>query len=112
MNTIHDPLTINLHGQTRKFLAKLPATSPYAASLLNASSRAELLEILSHLLAVPGLTLSVATTFRPILLDLCARWLHDEDNAEDRLGALCLLIEVHEELYPCVTLPLVLLKHS
>ncbi|KAG1796060.1 uncharacterized protein HD556DRAFT_1471547 [Suillus plorans] len=38
----------------------------------------------------------------PLSIDLCARWLHDDDDIEDRFIAFRLLIELHEELYPCL----------
>jgi hypothetical protein len=51
---------------------------------------------------MPSLTVAVATIFRPILLDLCARWLHSGEIIEEHLIASCLLLEVHEELFPLV----------
>ncbi|KAG2106569.1 uncharacterized protein F5147DRAFT_774850 [Suillus discolor] len=38
--------------------------------------------------------------FEPLLIDLCARWLHDDDDIEDRFIAFRLLIELHEKLHP------------
>lgn len=99
-SAIHDPLAINLRRQKRALLSDIPADSPYAAALLSARTNTELLAALSALLAEPALTLSIATYFRPILFDLCARWLDDSQNTEDQLVALCLLVEVHEELFP------------
>jgi len=97
---LHDPLTINLHKQTRALTAVIPPDSPLSAALINAPSYKFLLDTLSTALALPALTLSVATAFRPILLDLCARWLHSSENTEEQLVALCLLLEFHEELFP------------
>lgn len=97
-----DPLAINLRKQTAVFSAQLPEHSPYAHSLKTASSRTDILNILSYLLSLPAYTIAVATAFRPILLDLCARWLHDEENELERLEALCLLLEIHLEVYPYV----------
>ena len=94
------PLTINLHRQTRFLLSKIPSESPYATAVTQAPSPAALLEILSQLLYLPAFTLIVAKTFRPLLLDLCARWLQDDENIENKLVALSLLLEPHEELYP------------
>ncbi|EGN98495.1 hypothetical protein SERLA73DRAFT_110025 [Serpula lacrymans var. lacrymans S7.3] len=99
-NTVHDPLTINLAKQTRALLCCIPAESIYAQNVIQASSPKDLLSTLSRLLAVPALTLLVAKTFRPLLLDLCVRWLHDDDDLENRFAALCLLIEPHEEIFP------------
>jgi midasin len=59
-----------------------------------------LLATLSSLLAVPSLTLAVAGLFRPILIPLCAQWLADPEQIEEKLVALCLLIQQHEELFP------------
>jgi midasin len=56
-----------------------------------------LLATLSSLLAVPSLTLTVSNLFRPILIPLCAQWLADPEEIEEKL---CLLIQPHEELFP------------
>lgn len=100
-SAIHDPLAINLHRQTRSLLSIIPSSS-HTTDLLDASSTPKLLAILSRLLAVPALTLTIASLYRPILFDLCARWLEIQDNTEEQLVALCLLLEIHEELYPYV----------
>ena len=101
LSGLPDPLTINLRRQTT---ALLSTSSQYAIDIQNASSTTQLLAILSKLLAMPALTLTIATLYRPILYDLCARWLEDHQNIEDNLVALCLLIQVHEELFPFVCL--------
>ena len=98
--TFNHPLTINLHRQTQFLLSKIPSESPYATAVTQAPSPAALLEILSQLLYLPAFTLIVAKAFRPLLLDLCARWLQDDENIENKLVALSLLLEPHEELYP------------
>lgn len=97
---VHNPLGINLKKQTSILISRLPQDSPYANALKKVSTRSELLETLSRLLAVPGLTNAVATAFRPLLLDLCARWLHTDEYRDERLEAFCLLLEIHPELYP------------
>lgn len=97
---IHDPLTLNLNRQIRCFLEELPLDSPHRAALVSASSRTELLTVLSHLLSTPGCTTTIATLFRPLLLDLAARWLADDGHLEDRLEASALLLEIHPELFP------------
>ena len=99
---LHDPLTINLRRQTAALLSAIPTS--YAIVIQNASSTKQLLAILSKLLALPPLTQTIATLYRPILYDLCARWLEDDQNIEDKLVALCLLIQIHEELFPFVYL--------
>ncbi|KAI6016225.1 hypothetical protein EDC04DRAFT_2881627 [Pisolithus marmoratus] len=92
-NVFYDPLTINLGKQTRALVAFLSARS------------AELLGVLSRCLAEPSLTNIVADLFRPLLLDLCARWLERASNEEEekRFVAMCLLIENHEELFPVLS---------
>jgi midasin len=99
-SAIHDPLTTNLKRQTGVLLSQLPSQSPYATVLLNASTNKEFLAVISGLLAVPSLTLSVANVFRPLLVPLCALWLDNEENQEEKLIALCLLIQPHEQLFP------------
>lgn len=52
-------------------------------------------------MTIPAFTALVADTFRPVLMDLCARLLYDESVDEvDRLVALCLLVEPYEEIFP------------
>ncbi|KAG1851990.1 hypothetical protein C8R48DRAFT_836267 [Suillus tomentosus] len=97
-----DPLTINLEKQKRALCALLPPNSFHIQHITEANTPKHALSTLSRLLAVPALTLTIADLFRPLLIDLCARWLHDDDDIEDRFIAFCLLIELHEELYPCL----------
>ncbi len=99
-DVFHDPLRLDLHRQTQKLLAHLGADSPYATTLQNASSKQALLDTLSRLLLAPQYTLLVAGLFRPILLDLCSRWLHQDDAQFEKFEALCLLLELYQELYP------------
>lgn len=95
-----DPLRLDLNRQTSKLLEQLPLE--YSAALKNASSRAALLDLLSALLLMPQYTMTVATLYRPILVDLCARWMHQDTDGLLKFEALCLLLEVHSELYPYV----------
>ncbi|KAG1818477.1 uncharacterized protein BJ212DRAFT_1479486 [Suillus subaureus] len=97
-----DPLSINLAKQKRALRALLPPDSFHIQCITEANTPVHALSTLSRLLAVPALTLTIADLFRPLLIDLCARWLHDDDDIEDRFIAFCLLIEFHEELYPCL----------
>ena len=99
-NTPNDPLAINLSKQTQALLAILPPDSPYLSQISLVLSPQSLLSTLSRLLAVPSLTVPISNLFRPLLVDLCARWLHDQENLEDRFIAFCMLIENHEELFP------------
>ena len=100
---LYDPLKINLHRQKTLLLSSISPNTIYTEALINASSSSQLLATLSSILAVPAYTQLIATLFRPILIDLCARWLESEDGSEQYLVALCYLLEVHEELFPYVT---------
>ena len=93
-----DPLAINLRRQTERLLS---FSSLYASEIASASSKSDLLAVLSKLLAVPAFTLTVAALYRPILFPLAASWLQVAPT-EDHLVALCFLLEIHEELFPCV----------
>lgn len=97
---MHDPLTINLCGQVRSLRELLPQDSPHQATLASVASHNDLLDALSRLLLTPGLTTAVATLFRPILMDLAARWLINDGELEDKLEACALLMEIHPELFP------------
>lgn len=99
-DVIHDPLCLDLRRQTQKLLTHLGASSPYATALQTVSSNRTLLDALCRLLLVPQLTLLVAGLFRPILLDLCARWLQQDTGKSEKFEALCFLLEIYEELYP------------
>lgn len=103
----HDPLTFNIHRQVLALVAFLPLESPYRSLLQSCSSNLDALNCLSRLLLVPSLSLAVASRFRPILLDLTARWLHDDNHLEDKFVALCLLVQPHEELFPYVNLKVI-----
>ncbi|KAF9262904.1 P-loop containing nucleoside triphosphate hydrolase protein [Marasmius fiardii PR-910] len=95
--TFHDPLSFNIRRQKRRLNSKFPSLN---VSLSDASTPSEFLNLLSHLLTVPAFMSSIATLFRPILFDLCARFLQREGDLEDEVVALCFLIQVHEELFP------------
>jgi midasin len=94
-----DPLLTNLRKQARQFLVLHPS---YHASVTAATSNGHLLDVFSALLSRPALTVSVATLFRPLLFDLCARWIQHPDDIQNKLIALSLLLEVHVELFPSV----------
>ncbi|KAJ3725477.1 hypothetical protein C8R42DRAFT_444646 [Lentinula raphanica] len=95
----HDPLTFNIRRQTQILNSKLPSN----ATISITSPTSQLLDELSSALAFPAYTTCIATFFRPVLLDLCARWITNSRDLQKELVALCLLIEVHEELFPCVS---------
>lgn len=100
-----DPLSINLRRQTELLLTHIPTSSTNYAKITSASNPSELLAALSSALATPAFTKTTATLFRPLLVDLCSRWIHEHDgNTERHLIALCYLVEVHEELFPYVPL--------
>ncbi|KAF8890021.1 hypothetical protein CPB84DRAFT_1411321 [Gymnopilus junonius] len=99
-SAIHNPLAINLRRQKDALLSSILPNTPHHEALKSASTTRKILSVLSSLLAVPAFTKLIATLFRPILTDLCARWLDSEAGAEEHLVALCYLVEVHEELFP------------
>ncbi|KAJ3798746.1 P-loop containing nucleoside triphosphate hydrolase protein [Lentinula aff. detonsa] len=76
------------------------ATIKYPSRQGNEKVRNQLLDDLSSALATPAYTTCIATLFRPILLDLCARWITNTRSLGNELISLCMLIEVHEELFP------------
>ena len=92
-----DPLRLNLERQTQKLL---DLETPFSASLKNAASRTALLDVLSNMLSLPQYTELVASLFRPLLVDLSARWLHQTDDALNKFEALSMLLEIYPELYP------------
>ena len=96
---LKDPLKMNLRRQARSLSERLGPDSRLASCIQNTTTR-ELLDALSHLLATPALTLLVAHEFKPILFDLCARWLLLDGRTDEILVALCLLLEPHPELFP------------
>ncbi|CAE6509447.1 unnamed protein product [Rhizoctonia solani] len=106
----HDPLKFDLLGQSQVLLHKIALctqTIPAKACLEAAISvpskfnAPEVLCAISRLMAAPAFTVLVSDTFRPLLMDLCARWLDDNSIDEvDRLVALCLLVEPYEEIFP------------
>ena len=105
-----NPLAIHLQRQTQHLASVIPPESACILELQNAPTTRAFLKNLSGLLANPAYTQIVATLFRPILMNLCAGWLDDEQGAERNLYALAFLIEVHEELFPCVYLHLICFK--
>ncbi|KAI0060319.1 hypothetical protein BV25DRAFT_1871299 [Artomyces pyxidatus] len=99
----HDPLAICLKHQVSVFLSNTPLGLPHVSSLHPSSSRGEILRVLSQLLLVPSITSAVARAFRPLLLDLCARWLENEECIEEKLVSLCFLLQPHVEIYPILS---------
>ena len=99
---LKDPLKMNIGHCTRSLLKKLGTDSEFGSHLHNITTTRELLDALSQLLVKPAFTLLVAREFRPILFDLCARWLFVDGHTDEILVALCLLLEPHPELFPYV----------
>ncbi|KAJ1310100.1 hypothetical protein OPQ81_006847 [Rhizoctonia solani] len=105
-----DPLKFDLIGQSQTLLRKIElcthATSAkaYLKAVLNDPSQLNVSGVLctiSRLMSTPTFTVLVVDHFRPLLIDLCARWLDDDSIDEvDRLVALCLLVEPYEEIFP------------
>ncbi|KAJ7600863.1 midasin nuclear AAA ATPase [Mycena floridula] len=93
-----DPLRLNLRRQTARLLVEL-GDSPHTIKITSATAPSALLAVLSQLLTVPELTVRIADLYRPILFDLCARWIDAPTNV-DQLVALSLLLQVHQQLFP------------
>lgn len=91
---------MNLGRQTRSLVEKLGMGSQSASHIQSTTTTRELLDVLSQLLMTPAFTLLVAREFRPVLFDLCARWLFAHGRTDEILVALCLLLEPHPELFP------------
>ena len=100
--SIPDPLTLNTERQLRLLLEEVPLYNPLRTTLEEQLSGPTLLPTLSRLMLRPSLSMAITRLFRPLLMDLCARWLDDGDDMLDKLEAFALLIEIHEEIYPCV----------
>ena len=100
---LHDPTSMNVNQQLNALLAVLPAEFDAHENLKQAFKEERLLPALSHYLRKPSCTLAVTEAFRPLLMDLCVRWIDDANGSEenlDTLEALALLIEAHDELFP------------
>jgi hypothetical protein len=100
---LRDPLSLNPKSQWLAFTSRFPEWSTYFHSNLANSSSREILSLASKFLLLPPCMTVVVDTFRPLLLDLCARWLESSDALEDKLSALCFLLQPHAEIFPCVT---------
>ena len=99
---LRDPLSLNPKSQWLAFASKLPDGSSTSQSNLVDTSPGEVLSLASKSLLLPSCTAIVADTFRPLLLDLCARWLETSEALEDKLSALCFLLQPHTEIFPYV----------
>ena len=109
MSTWNDPLTIDIQKQLSAALRVLPIGSPFTSVLQNLEPNGTCLPTISRLLQKPSLTVIIKTAFQPLLVDLCARWLDDDECLDKKLDAFALLVEVHEEIAQCVYMFLVLI---
>ena len=97
---LRDPLSLNPKSQWLAFISKFPDWSSASQTNIVDASPGELLSLASKFLLLPSCTAIVADAFRPLLLDLCARWLERSEALEDKLSALCFLLQPHAELFP------------
>ncbi|KAI0270022.1 midasin [Gloeopeniophorella convolvens] len=98
-----DPLVLDIGAQWLVFTSRFPTwNGHHQVNLVGASSK-ELLSLASKFLFLPSCTTVVASLFRPLLLDLCARWLENAEAVEDKLCAFCLLLQPHTELFPVLS---------
>ncbi|QRV86470.1 AAA domain protein [Ceratobasidium sp. AG-Ba] len=110
INSAHDPLQFDIIGQSHALLLKIGEYIQNAQTRLviegllaqtPSATVSQALDAVSELMATPAFTLIVADLFRPLVIDLCARWI-DNNRLDDvdRFVALCLLVEPHEEIFP------------
>ncbi len=117
-SVLRDPLKFKLKKQIRLLLSTIashPGVEAMFSGVLDVlrlfllemrqGDVGKVLDALSRLLSVPELVERVIKFFRPLLVDLFARWLNmkeDRDEAleEERLAALAYVVEVHEEIFP------------
>ncbi|KAF9454871.1 midasin [Macrolepiota fuliginosa MF-IS2] len=114
---LRDPLKLNLKKQVKALLSSVAAHPEVEIRLsdvldvlksfvdVESTDKGRILNALSRLLSVPELVETVVELFRPLLIDLFARWLdggkdEDEEMKEERLVALVYVIEVYEEIFP------------
>jgi len=90
-----DAFSLPFQAHFRRFLAAFPDQSS-----IDALPTHEKLVRLSILLKNPLYTAQIARLFSPLLVDLCARWLDDEEQDEAKFAVFGLLVPAHEELYP------------
>ncbi|KAH7103718.1 P-loop containing nucleoside triphosphate hydrolase protein [Auriculariales sp. MPI-PUGE-AT-0066] len=92
------PLHLDLVAQARGLHDELGRSI-----LTKVQSGAELLDELATFLAAPQYTLLIAKYYRPLLVDLTARWLDDDRIPEEaRFVAFGLLLQTHEEIFPAL----------
>ena len=99
---LRDPLSLNLKSQWLECTSKFSDWSSTSQTDPVDTSSGEILSLASKFLLLPSCTAIVADTFRPLLLDLCARWLESSEALEEKLSALCFLLQPHMEIFPYV----------
>jgi hypothetical protein len=99
------PLRLDLRGKVSQLVSAHPRFC-FPDALTHSTSRtAEVLNSIARLLAFPALTDEVSAFFRPILMDLCSRWLELDDIDEHHVfESFAALLRPHRELFPCVLL--------
>jgi hypothetical protein len=100
-----DPLQFGLRGKVSQLVSAHPGFR-FPDVITDSTSRAtELLNSIARLLAFSALTDEVSIRFRPILMDLCSRWL-DMDDIDERhvFESFAALVRPHREIFPCVLL--------
>jgi midasin len=108
--SLYDPLQINLEKQIGSLLsnddALLHISEEQLSILQLATEGGSILAVLSELLHSPALTSPIARLFRPLLVDLCARWTELQGNEEQKFIALAALLGYHPEIFPYCFPPL------
>ena len=99
---LQDPLSLSPKSLWLEFTSNFPEWTSHFQANLEDSSPAEMLSLASKFLLLQSCTSIVADAFRPLLLDLCARWLENSEALEDKLSALCFLLQPHTEIFPYV----------
>ena len=108
-----DPLQFDLRGKVSQLVSAHPGFR-FPDVLTHSTSRAtELLNSIARLLAFSALTDEVSMRFRPIIMDLCSRWLDLDDLDEHRVfESFAALVRPHREIFPCVLLDFFIGTHA
>ncbi|KAF8309082.1 P-loop containing nucleoside triphosphate hydrolase protein [Clavulina sp. PMI_390] len=93
-------LDFDLNAALKELLDAHPNFS-FPDPLSQTTSASDKLRALSRLLAFPALTEEISILFRPLIIDLCSRWLeNDELDQHSVFEAFCILLKFHNELLP------------
>lgn len=99
------PLRFDLRGKVFQLISAHPRFCFPDALTCSTSRTAGVLNSIARLLAFPALTDEISTCFRPILMDLCSRWLESDGIDEHHVfGSFAALLQPHREIFPCVFL--------